>query len=303
MPKKADKIIKTKDKNLDEVPSKFTRRVKKAQSGIYSKLLDELTRLDTEDGNLKVSKRNVNQIPVIVNKLRKILEKGEYSNVVRLFIKDFNTQEKLSNEYFKETFKDFSIPLVAKTIVDTNKKVAVDSLLGASLDKDFYKPIEKQLLGDINNGASYREMVKSLRTITLGDKTRLGRLHSYTKQISHDAFALTDRSYMSAVANSIGVEFYKYSSGTLPDSRPFCLSRINRFYHIKEIMAWGDLAKWQGQISGTNRGNITINLGGHNCMHSLIPQSVFRVPTNVIRRAMRKGFYKPSEAVREELGL
>lgn len=298
-----EKIIKKKDANLEKVPNKFTTRVKATQAGIFNKLVDELTRLDTEGGNLKVSSRNLDQISQIVKNLRSFMNKGDYSNSVRLFIKDFNTQQQLSNEYFNQEFKDFKIPLVAKKIVDANKAIAADSLLGASLDPSFYKPIEKQLLGDINNGASYRETVKSLRSITLGDKTRLGRLHSYTKQISHDAFALADRSYMTAVSTDIGVEFYRFSSGTLPDSRKFCLDRINKYWHLQEVLAWGDLGKWDGKILGTNRGNITINLGGHGCMHSLIPVSVFRVPKNVVQRAIRKGFYNPSKIVREELGI
>jgi len=60
----------------------------------------------------------------------------------------------------------------------------------------------------------------------------------------------------------MSVEFFQYFGGIILDSRCFCIERHQKFYHKKEIEAWGrgenlgkcntGDGKWAGYQEGTN---------------------------------------------------
>ncbi len=60
---------------------------------------------------------------------------------------------------------------------------------------------------------------------------------------------------------------------------------------------------WAGMYKGTNADNIMTWLGGYNCKHSIIPVSLAIVPMSVIQRAIDAGYFKPTKAEQELLGL
>jgi len=142
-----------------------------------------------------------------------------------------------------------------------------------------------------------------------------GKIAKYAKQVSYDAFAISDAAYMQGVSDSINAEWYLYQGGQIADSRAFCIERHGHYYHKLDIEAWGSGRKtlgldapdstghWQGEIEGTNSYTICQTRGGWHCKHQIMPVSIFIVPKTDIQRAIEQGFYKPSEYEIEKFSL
>ncbi len=166
----------------------------------------------------------------------------------------------------------------------------------------------------VSAGASRRDTIKVLKVDIEGGEiegnTVLGKLERYVKGIMTDTFAQADRGYANEVGESLDAQWRYYTKGTVQDSRVFCIDRNNGYYHKREVENWGkgiDVGRagkdWQGKISGTDQKTIFVNLGGFNCLHSIMPASLAVVPINDVKRSIEKGFFIPTDQERDFLGL
>jgi hypothetical protein len=53
----------------------------------------------------------------------------------------------------------------------------------------------------------------------------------------------------------------------------------------------------------TDSSTIFAYAGGYNCQHSILPVSEAAVPTDTLKEAIAKGFYKPNAKTRKLLGI
>lgn len=161
----------------------------------------------------------------------------------------------------------------------------------------------------ILNRSSIDDLVEEIREYTIGDDDSLGRLERYTKQVNSDTVSQYMANYTKLLNDNEGHEFYVYLGNHQPDTRCFCDERYGKYYHKKEIEAWGDGSvgdcgfPWAGMIKGTNSSNIFTYRGGWNCQHQLVPTLVTRVPKDVIIRNIENGNYIPTLAVKKFFGL
>lgn len=305
-------IIKQKNKRLEQIPDEFLTAVEKSQKRIFGELLGLLDRFELTGGKIAITSANLAIVDSIIEDLKIVIYDSEYSDAVAAFAKEFDKQGKINEDYFQQAFEDFKTPEIAATIVDRTKKETVESLLGQSLDENFLKPA-RQLMDDlVTSGSGFKESVQAIRDFAEGNEDADGRLLQYSKQIAHDQFAYSDRGFTNAAADEIDAEWYFYSGGELPTTRCFCEERNGKYFHYKEVEAWGrgeDLGQcksgdlWQGADRNTNEQTIFIYLGGYNCMHSLQPVSIFDVPSDVVQRNISNGNYEPTPFEVEELGL
>ena len=307
-----ESIIKQKQKNLEMKPARLLSQVEKTQKKIFEEILALADDFIIKDGFIELSTANLATIDVIIDGLKTALHGSEYFEAVKEFGKDFDLQQDINESYFKQAFDDFSTPDFAAEIVRQSKVATVDALLGAPLDENFLKPLQKTLTDLVSSGASWKESVKTIREFAEGGETVDGKLLQYSKQIAHDAFAYSDAAYSNAVAEELEGEWYFYAGGEIPTTRCFCEERAQKYFHYKEIEAWGrgeDLGEcksgdlWQGANRNTDAQTIFIYRGGHNCMHSLILVSIFDTPKEVIQRAIDAGYYEPSDFEKAEIGL
>lgn len=307
-----ESIIKEKSKRLQLVPDRLLSQVEKTQKKLFTEILSLMDDLTVKDGFIELSTGNLATVDKIVSDLRTALNGSDYFDAVKEFGKEFNVQAEINASYFKEAFTDFKSPEIAEALVSQAKVATVDALIGAPLDVNWLKPLEKTLTDLVSSGASWKESVKTIRTFAEGDEDVDGKLLQYSKQIAHDAFAYSDRSYSNAVADELEGEWFYYFGDEILTTRCFCGERHGKYYHYKEIEAWGrgenigecrsgDL--WQGANRQTNEQTIFIFVGGHNCMHSLILTSIFDVPKADIQRNIDNGNYVPTEFEVAEIGL
>lgn len=310
-------MASAKDKKISRlttVPDEFLSKIPKAESQVYDKVVEILSRLEIKDGNYVISSKNLKLASEISGLLRGVLLDSDYTNFVAEFAKEFDTQAAISNSYFAKEFAGFTASEMAVAVVNISKRQAVDLLLNRASDSDFIKPLQDIIEQSVINGSGYSETLKSIREFVQGNEETAGGLERYSRTYAHDTFAIADRSHTSVVSEELEAEWFLYSGDTIATTRPFCDERHNQHYYYKEIQAWGkgertgDLkwpqdGTWAGRIPETNSSTIFSYAAGFNCRHSILPVSIFSVPREVIQRNIDAGWFTPNAFEAKELGF
>lgn len=307
-------LIAKKNSRIDNIPSKFQTSVEKLQRDIFKKIIDEIGQLELKNGSIVMSEANLYRVQQINDQLKQVLSGREYLEAVNRFTSEFDTQKAINDQYFRKAFgSDFSDTSLAKRLVAIAKRNTTELLTGAQAESNFILPIRSQLEKAVASGASLKDTVSGIRDFVEGTSEADGRLVKYSGQVAFDAFAISDASYTNAIAEDIGVEWFWYLGGLVKDSRCFCIERNGKFYHYKEIQAWGrgeDLGecnigdgRWAGERPETNESTIFLTRGGYRCNHTFSPVSITLVPRDIILRNIDNGNFVPSEFERKELNL
>lgn len=292
-------------KRLKSVPDKLISDTQKAEKDIISGILDSIDRLELDGGYIAKTKSNLAAIEQISSDIKSVILKSDYTKAVKEFAGEFNTQAGLTDTYFDILLKGAPEATTYEVaVLELSKKQTVKYLLEAPMDSAFITPIEDLLTTNIQSGASFTQTIKDIRAFIEDKGDEGGKLAQYSKQIAYDSFAVSDRTYLSERADALGFEWYIYSGGELPTTRPFCDARRGKYFHKKEVESWvtdsgseesnpKPRKEWAGQFEGTNKQTIFDLAGGYNCRHIIAPVSLNSVPQDVIDRNIESGNYVP----------
>lgn len=294
--------IKRKITRLEEVPDEVMVKIKKLQERLQSEVVDfYMEKLEVSGGNIVYNERNRVALGKMINTLKGEFDLNgttEYDAIIEKFALEMNEQARISLKIIDDTFKD--LPPDYKSYFSFIKGEAIKNFELGNIEAGFIEPIRQTLSSSIAQGSKFTDTVKALRTLTLGgefDGRQVdGKLYNYMKTYARTSFADVDRGFTTHLAIELDVQWYFYDGGTVKDSREFCVERVGKYWHIKEIEAWAK-EDWSGKRQGTNTKNILMYLGGWNCMHTLVPVSEFAVPMKDQQRAANKGYWKIKEAV------
>lgn len=304
-----EEIIKLKLSRLDDIPTIYTDGIKSTQKEIMLEMLDSLEKLKRdENGNIKRTQSNLSIIEDINDDLKRIFNASEYLSLTSVFLKEFDEQAKITDDFFKKAFGEFEVSAFNLKALETSRKQAFELMAGQSyLTSNLYNPIKNILTDAVIAGDSYSKTVKAISQAiqggTINGNKLEGRLYRYAKQMAFDTFAVADRGYTNNIAQDLDVEWYAYRGGLVEDSRQFCITRNGKFYHKKEVEAWGDLKQWDGKIPATDSKTIFVYAGGFRCNHAILPTSIAAVPIEVLKRNIENGNYNPSKEEMKILGL
>lgn len=296
-----DKLIEEKLKNLDKIPDDLITVVEKRQEAMLHEINEAMAELNTVDGKIVVSSKNIAKIEGIINKAKEVFFDKEYLNAVKAFVLGMDSQAKLTKEMIRAGIGPISNDDIYKLVLEQSQKDAIRLFSETVLDGEYFEPLREQLLLNITTGASLKEAIKSVRLITSSYGDGKAIIADYAKTWSRTSFAQADATYTTTISRQMNVQWYKYAGSAIETTRAFCETRHNKFYHVSEVEAWGDLDPWTGQIKGTNSRTIFANRGGWNCRHSIVPVSIFGVPKQDIQRNINKGTYKPTKSEQEWL--
>lgn len=298
-------IFSERLKRLKSIPDKFISDTQKAEKKIISGILDTLNSLEVKDGLIVKSKKNLTAIAEIASEIKSVVLKSDYVKAVKSFADEFDNQAELTDKYFDLLLKGApEATSYADAVLALSKKQTVKYLLEAPMDAAFITPIEDLLTTNIQAGASFTQTIKDIRAFIEDKGDEGGKLAQYSKQIAYDSFAVSDRTYLNERADALGFEWYIYSGGELPTSREFCIARMGKYYHKKEVESFvtdsGSLEsnpkprkEWPGMYPGTNKQTIFDLAGGFSCRHIIAPVSLNSVPQDVIERNIESGNYVP----------
>jgi len=262
----------SKVSRLEEVPDELFDDVTKAQRGLLSEMISLLGRLDVSGGALVLSNENLAIVGEISESMQALAEEGEYIDGVTKFIDEFRIQGDVNNEYFKGLVGSrFENKEIYDVIIRQSQADATALLGEGAIRKEFTEPLKQILTSGVSSEMKFVDLVENLNAFIIGNDKVDGKLLRYSKQVARDAFSVADRRYTKIVADELGIDKFRYSGGTVTDSRDFCVQRVGKTFSKKEVESWGNIPNWQGRIPGTNSSNIFELAGGFNCLHSILP--------------------------------
>jgi hypothetical protein len=263
-------------KHIQELQLAIESRMDEALPRVFAKLSDQVIDL-ASDLSLDPKDRAKSLKELI--KLKKdiantIITNAPYQLQVAEVIKGFEMLAELSNEYITLAIGDFK-PKKAlyEAILEANIATTKDALLGGGISENFGTAIQEVLKDNIAGIGTRSELNKTLRKFIEGTEKDAAFLNRYIKQVTNDSVMTFNAEYIQTIAEDLDVEYYLYSGTVIADSRPFCVSRAGRYFTTEQVKDWGDLGKWDGKNTNTNRTTIFIYRGGYNCRHQLWPVS------------------------------
>lgn len=299
-------LVKEKIEILDNSPERFTTNVEKAQLQIWKQIEKQFDKLDTKDGIVLQTSKNMRVIRVILKELNSIASEGEYMKSVESFLKEFDQAAKVSVQLQKTIEKSFKPSEFAQTVQDAYKETAIEQLFSNPLSNTA-TTLRANLVSSIASKSTFTETIKSAREIIVGGPDTDGRMLANIKTVATTSIAVSDSAYSAVLYEQMGNEWFRYVGGDIDTTRPFCRARDGKYFHRKEIEAWGngedagdvggikDDGTWDGEIEGTDSRTIFSYRGGWNCRHAIIAVPINSVPKEVIDRNIANGNYKPKK--------
>lgn len=308
-----EELINLKSKRLSTVPEELFTGIEAFQVFMFETILSMLSDLEVKKGVFTKTTKNLRIAADIRKELEKVLSGPEYLKAVIAFGNEFDTQKSVTDKYFKKVFSGFELEKVNDLVMKQAQNNAVELLTSATPKTGFLSGLETQIRNAVSTKSSFTDLVRILRVDALGvDDQGLndryvtpkdGKLLRYAKQVASDTLALSDRSYTTAIADSLDAEWFLYFGDELPTSREFCIERMGKYFHKKEVEAWAKL-DWKGKMAdSTNEKTIFINCGGWRCQHSILPVTIDQVPREVIIRNMESKNFFPTAFDIKELNL
>jgi len=294
---KADAIIRQITDLIEARIDAWNSKMPKLQEDAYKVVLELSAELETSNGQIKPSVKNIKTIAKIKAELDKTIFSKEYQDDLDAIIEDYKTISALQRDYFTATVGKYKVPSVLEQIQQLAQDSVIEQLGQDAIAANFTGPIKDILVKNVTTGGSRADFIEQAREFMLNTDTGDGRLVRYTKQIVTDSLNQFSANYNATLTDDLGLVWYKYDGSLKDTSRPFCDALIAAkktcmpYIHqsqLEEIVSGNICGEQvpiydktglpQGMIAGTNASNFRINRGGYNCNHQLYPVSAAVVP-------------------------
>ncbi len=278
------------DLRLETVPNNFFKSVGIAQDELFDGINAVIQSMDTVDGVITNSARNIRLIQGLDGLINEILIGGSYYSGLATFGSEMITQGALVGDWFSATVPQYTQQKSYQTLLANTSKTAIDKFTSEAVDTVFNKPLKDIINQSITTRTTTAQVTESISDFIRGNDQVEGKLLRYSKQIGRDAFSVVDRQLTEFIADDLGMTWFLYAGDTVKDSREFCIHRVGKYFHRNEVEGWANLT-WQGKAP-VNSGTIFVILGGYNCLHVLLPVNIEQVPQDVIDRNINNGNYE-----------
>ena len=252
----------------DDILKRLSRS---AQKRLFSALLLLLSglKVDAADRLIYSSANAVKarQVEVVFRQF------NQSNGIIRWLISGLNKILGLNRVYFKsvsrinESVENKARGLLFQRIGYDLKKERI--IKNSWLDNlSSHNQVKLRVIKDINDAMvgqiSKEEFLMQFKDRFTG-KNGLGYIESYYNQFVGDLFMASDRAVQGQMAKDLGFVFFVYGGTVIKTTRTFCEDRNNKVFHRSEAKEWEAL-EWKGK---KDPHNIFIDLGGHNCRHTL----------------------------------
>ena len=289
-----EKILQELIDHIEGSINTFGKRMPGVQEDVFNTVLDLTGDLETSNGRIKPSVKNIKIISKIKAELNKVIFNNEYDAELEKLIKSYDEITKLQNQYFSTIVGRFTVPTVLKEVQNLAIEGLVDAMGREAISANFVSPIRDILVKNVTTGGSKKEFIQQARDYILGTKDVDGKLVKYTGQIVTDALNQYSANYSQIISDDLGFEWFAYVGSNKKTTRDFCKAMTEPCIEYFHISQFDEIVKGQvcgkqvpiyektdlpyGMIPGTNAANFRINRGGYNCNHQVSPVSSVLVP-------------------------
>jgi len=276
---------------VEKAEATLQTSVTKTQKELFDQIQILLNKLELDnEGLIKQNQANRTILSKADGYFDKAFKESGYYDSLGSYSNSIGEITAANSKYFNFVLDTFTIDAQYLKSLQNGAITTIENYLANDgLELVLKQPLKEILNVNINSGASLADMTKQVREFILGTSDVDGKLMRYSKQISRDTLFNYSSSLQEAISQKSGLQFYQYIGAARKDSRDFCVTRANQYYHKKEVEMWASQS-WTGKRAGTTSSTIFIYRGGYNCEHSLIPVSELVVPKSVTNRAKEKGF-------------
>ncbi len=280
---KLTEISLLKEKFINERKEILASNVSALQKKLYTRLLDKLiAELDTADGNLKNTNKNINAAS-LVDKVFKDFE-TDLSKLMQTVTADYSNLIGLNEQYFR----NFNNALFASVKTNVNKAMRArvgyssagfekDGFIDSFIkDKTLARTIKQTVLSGVLNGTPLKELSKTLNATINGTDKASGILETHFKTYVYDTYSQFDAETGNQFSVQLDLNYALYAGGLVDASRPFCIERNGKAFTREEVQKFGTSAdkfggytnKSKGEFAGKNKNYIPErDRGGYNCGH------------------------------------
>lgn len=295
-----EQILDLIEQRLDQ----FNGRMPDIQQNAYAVVLDLASELETSNGRIRPTVKNIKIISRIKSELNKVIFTKEYTDELDDLIKTYEQVTKLQNQYFTASVGKFTVPAVLNELQNLSQQTVIDQLGDDAIGVNFVSPVQDILVKNVTAGGSRAEFIEQARDYIIGKEGEDGRLVRYTKQIVTDSLNQYSANYTQVLSDDLGLVWFKYVGSNKETTRPFCKALTAAkngclpFIHKSQLpdIVSGEICGEQvpiydktglphGMVPGTNAANFQILRGGYNCNHQLQP-----VPAALVPRSLREQF-------------
>lgn len=292
---------------FEKIPREFlaeTRALERELLRQAVNLLDELEYTNEKPPRVKVNSANIRRVVQITERVKGLAIGPKFTEALNKWMGGLDGSARQSLELFRRLIgEQVATPQASRELLTVLKGDIYQGITNTGLSYNVIQPLKQELLSGVGGRGTRADLSAILNRFLVSTPEQLSFLQNHFSQNAFDNFSTANRAFMESVAEETGIEFYRYSGGTVKDTREFCRKRVGNYYHKKEIEAWGRITQWQGRNRATTPATIFALLGGYNCMHQILPVSVTSVPSEVLQRNINNGNWKPSPEEREALGL
>lgn len=254
-----------------------------------------IAELDTEGGRLVRSPQNIQAVARLLTDLRATMLDSEYIEAVADFVNEFD----IVAFDVREALQDLGEvdPALTDAIAREFKTITAEQMVSTgAFARTLTAPLADMLIGGVAGNVAVRALLGRADDIVEG-------ITGTMDQITAGASKQLERTLTVAVADQLGVQFFRYQGRPIKTTREFCRDREGHVWHRKEIEQWGrDAAAgngWAGMVPGTNEATIFTYLGGYyggrqSCRHTLVPVAWIDVPKEDRERMVKKGLVDAS---------
>ena len=275
----------------DEAATAMDAAVQALMKRASARIAAEVATLDTDaSGRIRPTAANIQRINTILDKVGATLFDDKYLADVAKYLKGLNTVSGTVADTMRSLGADDT---VMNAIAKRAKAGAATQLLSTSSYRDLFGSVSSQLINGIATAAEASAVLQGIAEVV--DASGIDR--GVKSQID-SAPAAMQRAQTAAASEQAGIVFYRFQGRPIATTRPWCLAREGKVWHVEEIREWGRQAAagqgWDGMIDGTNEQTIFTYLGGWYgdraaCRHVLVPVLPSRVPPDDMARMRAKG--------------
>ena len=267
-----NELIKKREDEAEKARKATEAQVRLLQAVGYTALIEwVIGNIDTEDGKIVYSSKNLGTVAGIYKAFK--AWQADYQGTLLGSVLNWAGRIFGANQDYFESFED-----VAESIQDKARRITLQRwgydgkglIPGGYFEGLFNNQVIAQKVARLMNQAilqkmPLKEFQKTFRTVFVGIPGQ-GMLERHWKTNSFDLYMRLDRTANLIYADELGLNWAVYSGTLEEDSRPFCISRVNKVFNRQQIAAWADLDFAGKQKIGYDP---FTDLGGFNCRHHL----------------------------------
>jgi hypothetical protein len=271
-----DKLVGKKDKEVLTAENDLVDNFDNIEKKIFDAVKGKINQMNIEGGKILFDDTNtaiVNEIDAVI---QNALQGSNYPTQVKQFLRSFEIIKQFNFDAQKSVndISETELSDLIDPIQKANVEQTLNGLTGTGVSTNFIEPVREGIFKNIVAGTTISDLETYLTNYIISNPERMSGLKRYVTQVSRDSLNQFDGQVNSKIAETFGLDAFRYVGSLIDDSRPQCVRWVGKnvllLDELQNELNWA-YNNGTGMIPGTTPNNFAVFRGGYNCRHSAIP--------------------------------